>query len=202
MNNPTLLLGLFLGAVASSAISAAPWQVDYSTSVLKFTALQEGRVIEGHFTKFDADIWFDSAQLTDSRFQVCIDMKSVDTGSSERDEILESEDFFHTARWPKAYFKTLTIEHKGGIKHEASARLKIRDIEQLVKLPFDLKISSEQSPKVLFGEGRLKIDRFDFDMARGDWSDTSVVGAEIDIHVTIRATLDNQAPPLAKETIE
>ena len=182
----TLLL-CCIGISPPALCAAASWQLDYQQSKIAFFAVQEGRPIKGGFGRFLADINFHPQQLGDSHFQVLIDTDSVDTGASERDDILRSDEFFDIRRWPQAEFKTIAISHLEGIHYEASALLKIRDIEKAVLFPFSLNIRRQDSQTTLFGHGELSINRFDFDMAQGDWADTSLIGESIKIQVTIQA---------------
>jgi len=164
------------------------WQVDYPQSKLEFIAIQEGSPIRGTFKHYRADINFDPQRLSESRFQVWVETNSVDTGADERDQILRSAEFFDSTRWPQAEFKTTSISHLQGARYQAPALLSIRNIEKSLLFPFSLEIIEEPHQSRLLGHGQLSIDRFDFDMAQGDWVDTQLLGKAITIEVTIQAT--------------
>src|SRR5689334_23243021 len=89
---------------------ARDWQVDMAKSTLTFTGAYQSGPFTGKFGKFDATISYDEADLSKSRFDVKVDLTSVDTQSSERDDTLRTADFFNTAKFPQAHFVTSSFE--------------------------------------------------------------------------------------------
>lgn len=80
---------------------------DYASlpgSTLGFTASFQGKAVEGQFKRFSPQIRFDPAHLDQGKFDVGIDLASAGTGDGERDEMLQSEDFFNTRKLPQARF--------------------------------------------------------------------------------------------------
>ena len=180
---------LFLVCAACSVPNhAKAWQVDHSESQISFFAIQEGIQFPGKFERFQAQIVFDPDKLNSSYFKVAIDTTSVNTQAKERDDILRSREFFDTERWPDAFFKTTRIVSTGEHRYEATALLKIRDIERPVHFPFQLTIQHQQGQTTLIGTGKLSINRFDFNLAQGEWSDTQLIGTEVLIKVRLKAT--------------
>lgn len=177
---------LFL-ALPITLAAADTWQVDYPASRLGFSAIQEGKPVAGEFNRYQAQIHFDPDNLDSSHFYVLIDTASVNTGAVDRDDILRSEDFFHSERWPNAEFKTLRIRHRQDNRYLAKAMLRIRDIEREVSFPFVLAVTKQKGKQILQGQGELNINRFEFDMAKGDWADTEVIGATVRVEVNIEA---------------
>ena len=72
-----------------------------------------------------------------------VDMTSVETGDSERDQILRSADLFDVKRWPEARFKTTSITRREGNRYLAQAELTIRDQTRQIPFPFTLEISEK-----------------------------------------------------------
>ena len=181
-------LTIFFSVIFPALTVADNWQVDYPQSKLEFIAIQEGSPMRGSFKHYRADINFDPQRLSKSRFQVWVETSSVDTGADERDQILRSAEFFDSTRWPQAEFKTTSISHLQGTRYQALALLSIRNIEKPLLFPFSLEIIKEPHQSRLMGNGQISINRFDFDMAQGDWADTSLLGKTITIEVTIQDT--------------
>ena len=183
------MIGIFmlflLALTISQANAATNWQVVSDESMLSFIAVQDGANIEGHFEKFETTIIFDKNNLQHSKFDALIDLNSVNTKISDRDEILRSKDFFSIKLWPNARFKTIEINHIEKNNYRAKASLKIRNISLPVIFDFSVNIIEEN--EMLFGEGTATLDRFKYDMAHGDFTDTKTVGAKIRVNVKIKA---------------
>src|SRR5918992_664587 len=99
LRSKTLLLApalLFVGL----AYAASQWVMQPKQSELTFTATQAGAPFQGKFEKFSADISFDPANIASSRLEVKIDLRSVDSKDSERDDTLKGPDLFAVEKWP------------------------------------------------------------------------------------------------------
>lgn len=193
-----LLRAVFLCCIVSitiGATAATQWQVDYENSRLEFIFTQDGKEHRGKFADFDAEILFSNNDLDSSRFVVIIHTDSLDTKAAQRDQILRSDVFFDTAKWPQAKFQTESIRrignshdsNKNDNRYEAQASLTLRDQTKILPFPFQVEIEETNGNTSFFGQGETVINRFDFDMAQGYWSDTSVVGEKIRIIATIHA---------------
>jgi polyisoprenoid-binding protein YceI len=98
MKRLLIALTLLLPALAS----AHDWQVDAAHSTLGFSGEYQDGPFHGTFKHFTAKIAYDPADLAHARFDVEVDLASVDTQSAERDQTLAGSDFFDTAKTPKA----------------------------------------------------------------------------------------------------
>lgn len=185
-------------AVASIASEDAPadaWTVEEG-SELGFVALQQGAEVRGTFDAFEAVIVFDPDDLENSRIDVDIDVTSINTGQSSRDETLNSRSFFETATWPKAAFKSGVITAAGDGRYEAAGTLTIRDVTKDVVLPFTLDIrESPDDPTLSLSEavGELPILRLDYGVGQGDWASTGNVADEVVITIDIKASKPREA---------
>ena len=175
---------------AASEAPADAWIVEEG-SALGFIALQQGAEVRGSFDAFEAVIVFDVDDLENSRIDVDIDITSINTGQSSRDETLNSVSFFETATWPKAAFKSGQITALAEGRYEASGTLTIRDVTKDVILPFTLNIKeAPDDPKTLQAEaiGELPILRLDYGVGQGDWASTGTVADEVVITIDIKAS--------------
>jgi len=158
-----------------AAAFARDWQVDAAKSTLTFKGTYQKEVFDGKFKKFDATIAYDVADPTKSKFDVTIDLTSVDTGSGERDDSLATADFFDTSKTPKAHFVTESFA-KNGDAVEAKGTLTIRTKTKPVTLA--VKFAESRNTATLDVDTTLK--RADFDLGNGDdWAD---IGAEVPVH--------------------
>ena len=166
-----LLLALLLPAAAF----ARDWQVDAAKSTLSFKGTYQNEGFDGRFRKFEATIAYDAADPTKSKFDVTVDLTSVDTGSSERDDTLATADFFDTSKTPKAHFVTESFA-KNGDAVEAKGNLTIRNKTKPVTLA--VKFAESGDTATLDVDTTLK--RADFGLGNGsDWAD---IGADVPVH--------------------
>ncbi|HEY6894241.1 MAG TPA: YceI family protein [Rhodanobacteraceae bacterium] len=172
-----LLLALLLPVAAF----ARDWQVDAAKSTLSFKGTYQNEGFDGKFKKFDAAIAYDAADPTKSKFDVTVDLTSVDTGSGERDDTLATADFFDTSKTPKAHFVTDSFA-KNGDAVEAKGNLTIRNKTKPVTLA--VKFAESGNAATLDVDTTLK--RADFDLGNGgDWAD---IGAEVPVHAHLVLT--------------
>ena len=65
--------------------------------------------VHGRFAIKDGSVDLDPANVTQSAVMATIDVTSVDTGEAQRDTHLRSPDFFDTAKFPTATFKSTKV---------------------------------------------------------------------------------------------
>ncbi|MFT3791309.1 MAG: YceI family protein [Rudaea sp.] len=167
---PALLLALPIAAPARD------WTVAAAQSTLTFKGTYSGEGFDGKFRKFDAAISYDEADLSKSKFDVTVDVASVDTASSERDDSLKGEDFFDPKKFPQAHFVTESFAKAADGGVEAKGKLTIRDKTQPVTLKVKFAMSEDKA--TLDVDTVLK--RADFGLgAGGDWKD---IGTDVPVH--------------------
>ena len=157
------------------AALAADYQVEKG-STLGFTGTFQGESFEGSFSRFEAQIRYDSTSLDDSLFDVTVDLASVSTGDADRDAALPDKEFFNLGQYPKAQFVTRKFR-RSGEQVIAEGTLTMKGISK----PVDLVVKFEP----LGAGGTLdittRVDRLDFDIGSGDYADTSTIGNEVKI---------------------
>jgi len=167
-----LALALVFGSVA---FASAQWSVQPRESKLTFVGTQAGAQFEGAFERFTADIRFDPQDLAGSRFDVKIDMASVDTRDSERDDAVKSDDLFAVRQFPAAHYVAERFTAKGGGKYTAAGKLTLRNVTREVPIEFTF----EKQDAGAWLKGSAQLQRLDFGVGQGDWKDTSSVANEV-----------------------
>ena len=89
------------------AIDPAHSQVDFGIKHMGIST------VHGRFAIKEGTVDLDPQNLTDSAVMATIDVTSVDTGVTARDGHLRSPDFFDTAKFPTATFKSTKIAKAG-----------------------------------------------------------------------------------------
>lgn len=147
--------------------------------------------VEGKFTGMEGKIDL-KKDFTKSTVSATVDIKTIDTGVSKRDDHLKSPDFFDAAKHEKMTFKSTSI--KGTPESfQMVGDLTIKGVKKSVT--FDGKFLGNVkdgygNTKAAF-QASTKINRKDFGLT---WSSTveagPVVGDEVTIDLRIQSALD------------
>jgi len=180
---------------AVSAHAAAPsWSVDKAHSNIYFGVQHIYSTVKGVFNDFTGDIRFDPDNLGDSRFDFTVQVESIDTNITKRDNHLRSGDFFDAGKYPEMTFKSAAIKHLGGNGYSVEGTLTVKDVSRTVAVPFTYFGTTPNpfDPKQLVAgfEARMTIDRLQYHVGAGKFYDMGVVGKEVDILITIEAVRD------------
>jgi polyisoprenoid-binding protein YceI len=90
------------------------WVPDKAHSSVDFTVLHMGiSNVRGHFGNIGGSIVMNDADPTKSTVNVTIDVSTVDTGVSMRDNDLKSDHFFDVAQFPTATFVSTSVAKSG-----------------------------------------------------------------------------------------
>jgi polyisoprenoid-binding protein YceI len=163
--------------VAAQAL-ATTWQVDAAHSTLEFTNSYQDVRYTGQFGRFTATIDYDPADLAHARFDVSVDIASLDTRNAERDHAALGADFFDATKFPKAHFVTTAFHKTADGKVVADGTLTLRGVRKPVVL--DVVFTPHGNTATLDVTAQLK--RLDFDIGTGQWADPSLIGNAVTVH--------------------
>lgn len=86
------------------------WTVDSTHSSVDFSVKHMMIAkVKGTFHKFEANIVADPFDLTSADIQFIIDLNSIDTRNSDRDNHLRSADFFDIEKYPTLTFQATAV---------------------------------------------------------------------------------------------
>jgi polyisoprenoid-binding protein YceI len=176
---PAALAAATLAAMlaASAALAAPPsFTADPATSRLEFTGVQAGAEFKGTFHKFDATVDFAPDALTASRFDVHIDLDSVDTKDKDRDKTLRGPDIFDVAHFPAAHYVTRGFT-KTATGYTATGSLTLHGVTKDVPLDFQF-VQKGAAAKL---EGTALLKRLEFGVGQGDWKSTEWVADKVKV---------------------
>lgn len=146
---------------------AGPWTVQPGGR-LGFTADYGDEAIAGTFSRWDAAIVFDPADLKASTIRATIDLASVGSGDTQRDDMLRSESFFGIASYPRAEFVSRAIRQTGEGRYVAEGTLSLHGRRQPLALNFTLRIDGDKA----LATGSARLRRLDFGVGEAEWSAT------------------------------
>jgi len=189
----------FLAAAGLAALMAMPavagtttWNLDPFHTNAQFLVKHLGiSTVQGDFTKLSGSVALDDQDITKSTINVTIDVSSVDTRVSRRDDDLKSPNFFDAAKYPTITFQSTKITKAGDGKLTVTGNLTIKDVTKEVTLD----VTGPTNPITAMGGQRrgfsatTKINRQDFHVA----ADPGMVGDDITILIDGEMTLP--APP-------
>jgi polyisoprenoid-binding protein YceI len=170
----------------SFAQSAKNWKVDNVHSSVRFSVshlvISE---VEGIFKVYDGSISNTKDDFSDAKIDFNIDVASINTENSMRDNHLKADDFFNTEKFPKMTFKSTSFKKKAGNMYELTGDLTIRDVTK--KAVFSVKYGGTQKD----GYGNTKagfkvtgsINRFDYGLKWNALTEAggATVGKEVEL---------------------
>ncbi|AFM04583.1 hypothetical protein Fleli_2204 [Bernardetia litoralis DSM 6794] len=180
-----LVVGIF--AAFSPLADATKWKVDGAHSSVGF-AIDHGFVpTTGRFDEFKGDLNFSPENLADSKADFTIDINSINTEETKRDNHLKSKDFFNAKEYPSMRFvssKFTKVDDKNYIAH---GKLTIRNVTKDIKLPFKVlgvgQHPAKKGTTVMGIKAQTTIDRTDYEVGTGSWTATAIVGDEVEITI-------------------
>jgi polyisoprenoid-binding protein YceI len=198
--NALLLTLIFSGS--SFAGAATKWNLDKAHTSISFNIEHFLTTVPGRFDEFNIDLHFDPENLEESSISVFIQAASINTGWGPRDDHLKTGDWFDANKYPVMSFKSSKIMSKGDGYYVAKGKLKIKDVETDITLPFKLlgvkQISEEMKP--MFGgidevasfEISYSLNREEYNIGTGSSTPglaalrySQVVGNEVNIIIAV-----------------
>ena len=162
-------------AAAKGVAAAGDWKA-LPGSTLGFSSVFQGEKFSGRFKAFTPVLRFDPAQLAKARFDVSIELASVDTQNSERDDGLRSADFFNVHKQAQARYVASKFRALGQGRFVADGVLSLNGASKAVPLTFAW---TGGAKPVLTGSATVR--RLDFKVGRGEWTDIDVLPNEVQV---------------------
>lgn len=173
--------------LAAPAAYAGDWRVDAGASSMTFETEAFGASVTGEISDFEADIRLDPDAPESGRIEARVGVASVDAGSNQFNDPLQSEAGFAPETHPDARLvseqitETMDCEAGGGTRcYTAEGELILKGETQPAALHFRLSVMDGRA----IADGELAIDRRDFGVGGSSWGDT---GAEVTVRIHIEA---------------
>ncbi|TWI99397.1 polyisoprenoid-binding protein YceI [Mucilaginibacter frigoritolerans] len=122
-----------------------------------------------------ASVKFNPADLTASTLDASVEVNTINTDNSMRDEHLRGEDFFDLAHYPKITIKSVSFKHKSGNNYSGIFDLTIKGKTKQVEVPF----TYTDKGNTIILNGTFKLNRLDF----GVGGSSLVMGNEVSVTV-------------------
>lgn len=183
MKNTLLSVALLLSFSVAQAVEYT--QVLTGESEVTFGYRQMGVPLEGKFNQFSAQLRFDPVKLGKAQAKIDIGIASIDTGSDEANAEVVGKPWFNAKAFPVASFVSSGLKALGGDRYEASGKLSIKGRTLDVKVPVTFRPAGGKGRF----EGAFSINRLDYAIGEGAWSDVDTVANEIQIRFRLTVTV-------------
>ena len=188
MKRFALALGILGLAAPLVMAQASTWAVDPAHSEVDFSIRHMSiSNVRGRFGTVKGTIVYDAADVAKSSVNVTIDVTSVDTGNSSRDNDLKTDAFFDVAKYPTATFASTSVA-KNGSHFTVVGNLTLHGVTKPVTLdvsepatgvnPMDHKMHSGY-------EATTTLNRFDFNI--GSKYPTAILGQDVPLTIDLEA---------------
>lgn len=137
------------------------WKVKSST--ITFKIKNAGLTVDGFFKGLEAEINFDANKPENCQITASIDVTSINTNNSWRDNHLRGSDYFDAKQYPKILMKSKKITKSNQGEWLAYFTLTIKGISKEIQFPFKF----TQKDKTAQFEGNFTINRRDFGVGGG-----------------------------------
>ena len=180
-------------AVLASGVDAAEWTIDRAHSSINFSVRH--LVISktnGRFHDFDGKIVFDGENWDKAGAEMTVQVASVDTDNSDRDDHLRGADFFDVDKHPVMTFKSKKVAKGEGKAFTLVGDLTIKGVTREVTFDCEFHgVAEFMGTKKAGFTAETTIDRKDFGMTWNRVLDAGgvAVGNEVKITLEIEADL-------------
>jgi polyisoprenoid-binding protein YceI len=198
MNIVRFALVLFLFVTLGSSESVAQpetapnWNIDQAHSEVGFAVRHLGiSTVRGRFESVDATFELDPSDLTTFRTSAVVDVASINTRNTRRDNHLRSDDFFDAETHPQLTFVSKRVEDVDGETFRIVGDLTMRGTTREVALDARLagRATMGDSERIAI-EAETTVDRFDYGLHWDRITEAGglVVGRDVRIILEIQGT--------------
>lgn len=173
--SPRLSRLVFAALLAPVVAFAGNWQVDEARSKIGFQYQAMGATLDGEFPKYQANIQLDPARPQQASIVMDVTTASTDAGNPDATAEVASPLFFDSRRYPTARFASTRILSQGAGRFLVEGTLSVKGITRPTQIPVLLKTEGKNQRLT----GTFKLNRLDFRIGEGMWSDTSALANEV-----------------------
>ena len=182
-----ILAGLALGSLVSAQAAVETYDIDPVHTWVGFTVGHFFTKVPGFFGKVKGTIVADRDHLEKSTVEAAIEVASITTNTSMRDDDLRSDNFFSAAKFPVMNFKSKAWKKTGGNDYAVTGDLTIKSVTKEVVLKVTaLGFGPGMKGAAISGwEVSTTLDRRDF----GITADQGMIGNSVDVVIHVEADL-------------
>lgn len=184
------VIALATGFSLTASAAVETYKIDPVHSSIGFSIRHFVSKVPGTFTKFSGTIVVDRDNLEKSSTEATIEVSSVNTANEKRDGHLKSPDFFDTAKYATATFKSKTWKKTGEDAFDITGDLTLHGITKEVVLKTKLLAFGPgmQGAQLSGWEATAVINKSDFGV-NGPAMLSKALGDEVTLTIGVEAAL-------------
>ncbi len=193
----SIILAVFLCVFAwSNSAPAAPekWEIDKGHSSIYFDVRHTYATVRGLFNDFSGTLMLDPDNPDAGSIEFDVNVDSINTNITKRDNHLRSDDFFGAKNFPVMTFKSTGVRLIKGNQYIIEGDLTIKGITKKIDVPFTyygMKENPLKKGQMVAGfEADFTINRLDYKIGTGQFADMGVIGKNVRIIVTLEVLHD------------
>ena len=173
---------IFACALLAIPLLASGQGVVYEKSEIRFVSKQMGVEAEGRFRRWKATVDFRPADAAQSRADFDVDLASIDLASEESEAEVRKPEWFDTAKFPVATFRSSSVKALGGDRYEVTGKLAMKGVTRDLIVPVEVRRDAAGNT---VAEARFAIKRLAYRIGDGPWSDPSVVADDVMVRARV-----------------
>jgi polyisoprenoid-binding protein YceI len=170
------------------------WVIDEAHSSIYFDAKHTYATVRGLFNEFSGSITVDTENEEKSQVEFEVDVDSINTNITKRDNHLRSDEFFAAGKFPVMTFKSTHVKHVGDNQYILNGDLTVKGITREVTAPFTYFGMRENPLKkgtmVAGFEADFTINRLDYGVGEGKFYKMGVIEKTVRIVVSLEVLKD------------
>jgi polyisoprenoid-binding protein YceI len=168
---------LLIIACAPAVAAQDCYTADASGGAVEFHVLQQGAPFSGQFRSFTGNVCLEQGRI--AHIEASLDPSSVDTGLPELDAALKGMDFFDVSAYPRVTFSGAAVQIQGNTQ-TVHGMLEIKGNRRAVEVV----LHTQQAGSKMSISGSLTLDRLQYAIGTGDWTNTKWLGADVQVDVS------------------
>jgi polyisoprenoid-binding protein YceI len=183
---------LFAAAVIIGVTPAAwaneAYKFDSSGSTIGFTVHQFLGTTHGKFTRFSGKIEVDREHPENSSVTAQIEVRSIDTHITKRDDHLRSPEFFNVEKFPQMTFRSRSVKRTGPQSGDILGDLTMHGVTRPITLHVKLLTPINETSRTRWAVTTEPISRSDFNLMFASAAETvSGISQTVAINIEIEA---------------
>jgi polyisoprenoid-binding protein YceI len=143
-----------------------------------YTIRFDGKYAHGTFSNLTGSLAFDPEHLGEAKFDVTVDVASIDTGIELKNKHARSDKWFDAEKYPAIRFTSSQVS-RTDTGFAVRGDLELKGIKKEIWIPFGFRQTPEQS--VFYG--RFKVNRGDFGIGKANGKESDSTAVEVMVPV-------------------
>ena len=162
--------------LAFSVVHNQAWSIS-EDHVVKFS----GKYASGSFRSLKGSIVFDEKHPDDAKFDVQIEVTSIETGNKLKNKHAQGEKWFNAEKFPLIHFVSKEVK-KTNKGYEITGELEIKGVKKRLTIPF----SFEEKNNAGVFKGTFKVNRKDFGIGKTKGKASDFTTLDVTVPVTVK----------------